>query len=211
MVDRFSINFDELSKTVAKPQNTYRLSDVQHKIEKVAYDLVRFRDNQDTDQLWKIEETADGPMIIALYGEDGQLTSESKSDWDAIPNKQAMHIFYKGEPLAAFSSNELGIPVSEFSVARRWLPKKLASDQDIQRAIFEKLPNSNRIAIAKRFPELKKVAQAQMPNLEPPTTMDVKPTDVTGNAAALAQEVANKCRQLGIDKQALIAALSQVA
>jgi hypothetical protein len=211
MVDRFSINFDELSKTVAKPQNTYRLADVGHKIEKVAYDLVRFRDNQDTDQLWKIEETSDGPVIVALYGDNGQLTSESKTDWDAVPHKQAMHIFYKGEPLAVFSAVDLGIPASEFSVARRWLPKKLASDQGIQKAIFEKLPNSNRVAIAKRFPELTKVAQAQMPNIEPPTTMDVKPADVTGNATALAQEVANKCKQLGIDKQALIAALSQIA
>ncbi len=122
MKDKFTVNFDRLAETVT-PQRAYRLKDVEHRIEKVAYDLVRFRENEDTDQLWKIEDGGDGPVIVALYGEDGSLPKvESKRDWDVIPDKTAMHFYYKGEPLVSLSSAQLGIPESEFNIAGRWLP-----------------------------------------------------------------------------------------
>lgn len=210
MKDRFSVNFDQLSQSIL-PKNTYRLADVEHKIEKVAYDMVRFRDNQDTDQLWKIKETADGPVIVALYGDDGQMTTESKTDWDAVPDKKAMHIFYKGEPLVSLSSSDLGIPVEEFSIVRRWLPNKLANDPDLQKDLFGKIPACSRVAIAKRFPELTKIAQ-QFPNIPDSTqgatdTM-VRPTDIANKAEALANEVLQKCKQQGIAKQEVIEALT---
>lgn len=160
MKDKFTVNFDNLSQTLL-PQTSYRLVDVQHRIEKVAYDLVRFRDNEDTDQLWKIQDGIDGPVIVALYGEDGGLAVEStkeKSNWDALPDKSAMHIYYKGEPLVSLSSKDMGIPETEFNVARRWLPKKLASDESLQKEVFSKLGARSCELICQRFPELRKVA-----------------------------------------------------
>jgi hypothetical protein len=160
MKDKFTVDFDHLNQTLLPQKRAYRLADVEDRIERVAYDLVRFRDNADTDQLWKIEEGTDGPFIVALYGEDGGLkTSESseKKDWEAIPDKKAMHVFYKGEPLVSLSSEELGIPIEEFGVLRRWLPRKLAADQGLQKALLSKVASAGRELIAQRFPELRRV------------------------------------------------------
>ena len=161
MRDKFNVDFDRMAEKLL-PKNAYRLADVEHLIEKVGYDLVRFRDNQDTDQLWKIQEGADGPVIVALYGNDGNLFSESdvqpKNDWEAVPDKTAMHIYYKGEPLVILSAQEMGIPSEELGIARRWLPAKLAGDEDLQQALLSKVATNVRKLIAQRFPELTKVA-----------------------------------------------------
>jgi len=160
MNDKFTVDFDHLTKTLLPQKRAYRLADVEDRIERVAYDLVRFRDNADTDQLWKIEEGSDGPVIVALYGEDGTMkTSESsvKRDWDAIPDKKAVHVFYKGEAIVSLSSQELGIPVEEFDIVRRWLPRKLEADQGLQKELLSKVASSGRELIAQRFPELRKV------------------------------------------------------
>jgi hypothetical protein len=161
MNDKFTVDFDHLTQTLLPQKRAYRLADVEDRIERVAYDLVRFRDNADTDQLWKIEQGTDGdPVIVALYGEDGSLkTSESstKKDWDAIPDKKAVHIFYKGEALVSLSAQELGIPAEEFGLVRRWLPRKLETDSGLQKALLSKVASSGRALIAQRFPELSKV------------------------------------------------------
>lgn len=160
MKDKFTVNFDRLAETVV-PQRAYRLKDVEHRIEKVAYDLVRFRENEDTDQLWKIEDGGDGPVIVALYGEDGSLPnveSSVKRDWEVISDKTAMHFYYKGEPLVSLSSDQLGIPETEFNIAGRWLPQKLASDERFQMLLLNKVNRAGRVHIAQRFPELTKVA-----------------------------------------------------
>ena len=160
MKDKFTVNFDRLAEEVV-PQQVYRLKDVEHRIEKVAYDLVRFRENEDTDQLWKIEEGVDGPVIIALYGDDGSLLkSESniEKQWEVLPDKTAMHFYYKGEPLVSLSSEQLGIPKEEFNIAGRWMPKKLATDERFQSLLLNTINRSGRVHIAQRFPELTKVA-----------------------------------------------------
>jgi hypothetical protein len=160
MKDKFTINFDHLAERVV-PQQTYRLRDVEHRIERVAYDLVRFRENEDTDQLWKIEDGSDGPVIVALYGDDGSLLkteSSTKKVWEVIPDKTAMHFYYKGEPLVSLSSEQLGIPESEFNIAGRWIPQKLASDERFQELLLNTVNRAGRVHIAQRFPELTKVA-----------------------------------------------------
>lgn len=161
MRDKFTVDFDRVAQAVL-PKRAFRLADVEHRLERVAYDLVRFRDNEDTDQLWKVQESPDGPVIVALYGEDGSLITESndkkKGDWEAIPDKKALHIYYKGEPLVSLGSTDIGVPAEEFSLVRRWLPAKLAADESLQTELFGKVSAPVRKLIAQRFPELTKVA-----------------------------------------------------
>lgn len=161
MKDKFTVDFDRLTNTLLPQKKAYRLADVSDRIERVAYDLVRFRDNADTDQLWKIEESVDGPVIVALYGEDGGLKTAEASvkTWDVIPDKKAVHVFYKNEPLLSLSAEELGIPVEEFGILRRWLPRKLEADQGLQKTLLSKIASSGRELIAQRFPELRKVTE----------------------------------------------------
>lgn len=162
MNDKFTVDFNNLAKTLM-PKRAYRYADVEDRVEKVAYDLVRFRENEDTDQLWRIENSDDGPVIVALYGDDGGLSAESEVEpqgWEAVPDKKSMHVFYKGEHLLSLSSEQLGIPAKEFNVARRWIPKKLANDEELQTLLLGKVPVAARRLIAQRFPELTKVAQS---------------------------------------------------
>lgn len=184
MNDKFTVDLNNLAQTVST-ERVYKLSDVQHRIKKVAYDLVRFRDNEDTEQLWKIEERSDGPVIVALYGDDGGLVTESvANDWEAIPDKVAMHIFYKGEPLASLNSKDLGIPTSEFELASTWLPKKLSSDESLQKSLFTKIAKTSRDLISKRFPELTKVAQLNtdpINSFEDEDDVDMMPDETSGN------------------------------
>ena len=172
MIDKFAVDLDSVAQKLM-PSNSHRLADVEHRIEKVAYDLVRFRDNDDTDQLWKIQSTDDGPVIVALYNDNGGLENveseqQDKKDWEAISDKQAMHIYYKGEPLVSLSSQQLGIPEKEFSLVQRWLPNKLAKDEELQQELLGKVSIASRKLIANRFPELTKVASipTEVPTFE---------------------------------------------
>lgn len=164
MRDKFTVDLDRVADSLL-PKRAFRLADVQHRLERVAYDLVRFRDNEDTDQLWRIQDSHDGPVIVALYGDDGSLTAESdtepKNDWEAVPDKMAMHFYYKGEPIISLSSDQLGIPEDEFNLARRWLPKKVAQNEELQQLLFGNVSRPVRKLIAQRFPELTKVAMPE--------------------------------------------------
>lgn len=164
MRDKFTVDLDHMADSLL-PKRAFRLTDVQHRLERVAYDLVRFRDNEDTDQLWRIQDGNDGPVIVALYGDDGSLKAESdtepKSDWEAVPDKTAMHFYYKGEPIISLGSDQLGIPEDEFNLARRWLPKKVAQNEELQRLLLGNASRPVRKLIAQRFPELTKVAMPE--------------------------------------------------
>ena len=190
MKDKFTVDLDKVASNLL-PQRAHRLSDVQDRIERVAYDLVRFRDNQDTDQLWKIQESPEGPVIVALYGDDGALTAQSnaKKDWEAVPNKNAMHIYYKGEPLVSLSAEQLGVPVSEFNIVKRWLPVKLATDENFQTLLLKRVPAPGRRLIAQRFPELTKVASVPnedgLEELTKMITAETKETDLEAFAESI--------------------------
>jgi hypothetical protein len=137
MKEKFTIDFQHLDNRLGKPTK-YKLADVQDRIEKVAYDLVRFRDNDDTPQLWKINKTDEGEVIVALYNEEDSL--KAQSDWEAIPDKTAMQVFYKGEHITSLTESDMGIPAAEFGTVKSWLPKKLASDESLQSLCFLKCP-----------------------------------------------------------------------
>lgn len=161
MDDKFAVDFDNLTQKLL-PKRAYRLSDVADRVEKVGFDLVRFRDNEDTEQLWQVQKNPDGDeVIVALYNDNGEeIKAESsiKKNWEAIPDKKAVHVFYKGEALLSLSSQDLGVPADEFNIVRRWLPRKLETDQNFQRILLSKVANDGRKLIAQRFPELTKVA-----------------------------------------------------
>jgi hypothetical protein len=157
-MEKYSVDYNELCSTVDQPK-AYRLDDVKDKIEKVAFDVVRFRDNDDTDQLWRIDEREDGPVIVALYDEaTGSIRSESteEKNWEALPDKSAscVHVYYKGEPIVRLAAEDLGIPQDEVELAARWLPDRLAEDEDIKRFVMSKIGESARKLVVEAHPEL---------------------------------------------------------
>jgi hypothetical protein len=158
-MEKYSVDYKDLCNDMDAPK-AYRLEDVKDKIERVAFDVVRFRDNEDTDMLWRIDERDDGPVIVALYDEAGSMTSESTDEkkWEALPDKSAgcLHVYYSGDPIVRLAASDLGIPADEVELAARWLPVKLAEDEDIQRFVMSKVHEASRKMLAEAHPELNK-------------------------------------------------------
>ena len=99
----------------------------------------RFRDEDDSTKLWQIQETPEGPVIVAMYDlDEGDSELKSESDWKAIPDKKAgVNVFHKGEAIIRLAVSDFGIPDSEISTLCRWLPKKLAEDSEFRNMIHK--------------------------------------------------------------------------
>lgn len=126
----------------------YKLADVSSRIEKVAFDVVRFKDDDNRANLWQIQSGEDGDYIIALYNEDFR----KESDWEAIVDKKAsiIHIFYKKTELGKLSSQDLGD--LDLERAAQILPQKLASNSQLKNLFLDRLPSKQ--AVLSKFPEL---------------------------------------------------------
>ncbi len=136
-------------------RKVYRLDDVRDKIEKIAFDVVRFKDDDDLSKLWIVHKVDGGEVIVAAYEDDGEGL-EAKSTWKAVPDKAAnIHIFYKGNPVSKIALASLGIPESDAFVVCRTLTNKLGSDRSMLTALLDELPATDRQAFLEKYPELK--------------------------------------------------------
>lgn len=157
-MDKFSLNYESLQSSISQPK-MYKLADVKEKLEKVAFDVVRFMDgSEDIDKLWKIQQADDGnEFIVAMYNDEGTLeASAEKNEWHAAMNKTASHItvFYKGEPLTKVAASAFDANPEEVSALCRHLPKKLATDKSLTMALLNDLSEEERSALRERHPEL---------------------------------------------------------
>lgn len=150
----YSILENKLDKSKKK---VYKLADVQHKIRKVAFDVVRFIDGSDIEGLWKVDKTPDGECIVALYdeGESLEKTASTRSEWKVLLSKQNdLHIFYKNEPIVRLASQDLGIPEDEINLVPSYLPEKLANNSKLVRGLLNHLKESERQELYNKYPEL---------------------------------------------------------
>jgi hypothetical protein len=136
-MDKFSIDYGIIAKGLNK-RRVFKLSEVADRIEKVAFDVVRFKDDDDTTKLWQIQDTPDGKVIVAIYKDDDDAI-KSESEWQALPDKHAnVNIYRNGEPIVRLAAADFGIPKEEISLLCRWLPKKIAEDKRMQEYLISK-------------------------------------------------------------------------
>lgn len=136
-MDKFSFDLGVLDKQINSPK-VYRLADVQDRIEKVAFDVVRFKDDDDSTKLWQIEDTPEGKVIVAIY--DGSASGEKKSvsEWKAIPDKSAgVQVFHKGEAIVRLALKDYGVDEKDVSIFCRWLPKRLGEDAEFRNSLLK--------------------------------------------------------------------------
>lgn len=133
----------------------YRLADVKHRIEKVAFDVVRFKDG-DIDQLWQVQSHDDGDYIVSLYTEPKEEIKVEASAWEVILNKsgQDLNFFYKGEPIVRLAASKLGIAPEDTASVKRYLPSKLANNKTLVSALLKELDVTARANVTRKFPEL---------------------------------------------------------
>lgn len=160
-MDKYSLNYESLQSSMTQPK-MYKLSDVQDKIEKVAFDVVRFMDgSEDIDKLWKIHQNDDGnEFIVAMYDDHALQASADdnieKNAWHAALNKAASHVtvFYKGEPITKVAASEIDASPEEVSALCRHLPQRLATENGLVLALLNDLSEEERSALKERHPEL---------------------------------------------------------
>lgn len=152
-MSKFTVNYDALHAQFNKRK--FKLADVQHKIKKVAFDIVRFKDDDNSANLWQIQSADDGDYIVALYDEE-QVKTASHKVWAVdIDNLSGnLDIFYKNDHLISIACNKLGIPSSELDEVKSYLPSKLASNKKLVSCLIREMKDSAQKEVAKKYPEL---------------------------------------------------------
>jgi hypothetical protein len=150
----FSIDYQQLENVIYK--KAYRLSEVQDRLERVAFDVVRFSDQDDGANLWQINQADDGEYIVALYEEKPEDTAKTASPWEVMVStaSQTLSFFYKGEPITKLAFNQLGIPASEVGLAKKYLPKSLTENKSLVVKLLANLRDENRKQLLAKYPEL---------------------------------------------------------
>lgn len=138
------------------PKRKYKLAEVRERLVKVAFDVVRFKDD-DNLNLWKIESGQDGEYIVALYEDttpEQVKTAKLNNKWSSIQSNDSIIVSYANVPVAKFSAQELNMDVSELNFATSFLPKKLAENATLRQSLLKKISPDFRQNLTSQFPEL---------------------------------------------------------
>jgi len=151
-MNKYAIDYTKLEKDLSAPK-VFRLKDVEHRLEKVAFGTVRFMDaNEDIDGLREIQNTDDGDVIIAKYDYDEQNMT-SQSSWDVIPDSRGktMNVFYKGEPVVRLASPLDGEELSQMCKNASF---RLENDENFRSLLLDEVDTSEKAQLFNKFPEL---------------------------------------------------------
>lgn len=153
-MSKFAVDYSNLEQKVYK--KAHKLSDVKNRIERVAFDVVRFSDGDDSSKLWQVQSADDGEYIVALYDEQDEPLKTVASDWEIALNKTSaiIDVYYKGDPIVRVAASKLGIPVNELSFVAKYLPAKLAENKKLATALISEASNEVRQEIYNKYPEL---------------------------------------------------------
>lgn len=150
-MSRFSLNYSNLENKIYK--KAYKLSEVQDQLESVAFDIVKFKDNDSGANLWQIQSADDGEYIVALYQPDEDKVA-NLWDVDIVKSAGDLQISYKGDPILRVSAAKIGIAKEELSKVKSYLPEKLANNKKLVTALLKELDSKNKEMILKKYPEL---------------------------------------------------------
>lgn len=153
-MDKFAVDYQVLGQKMTE-RKVYRFEDVKDRLVKVAFDVVRFREDDNIDGLWQIQATDDGELIVAMYEEEPGLESKS-NDWAAVADKtgSVINVFYKTEPVMKFAASSVGI--EDVSNLVETLPKSLSENTNLRQAMLNELPLEEKAALLAKYPELNK-------------------------------------------------------
>ena len=152
-MDKHSVNYEYMNKKLSQKKH-FKFNDVKDRLIKVAFDVVKFKDNDNIDGLWQVQSSDDGEVIVALYEETPKL--EAKSSWSAVADKTAsyVHVFYKNEPVVKLASSDLGISKEDSVSFVENLPKILAENVGIRSSLLNELSAEDKKSFITKYPEL---------------------------------------------------------
>ena len=152
-MSKFSINYSKLENKIYK--KAYRFEDVKDRLETVAFDIVKFKNDDVGANLWQVQSSDDGEYIVAMYQSDDEEEKKA-SLWDVAINKIAgnVQISYKGDPLVKIASTKLGIPNNELDKIKDYLPTKLANNKKLVQSLLNELSFMSKQVVLNKYPEL---------------------------------------------------------
>jgi len=155
-MSKHSIDYSALDNRLNK--KSYKLSDVKDRIEKVAFDVVRFKDS-DADKiagLWQIQNSEDGDYIISLYDDSNETikTASVKGDWEVVPASGNLQFFYKGDPLLKTAALSIGLSKEDINALSKSLPKKMSQDKRLVSLVLNQLDSASKQSVLNKYPEL---------------------------------------------------------
>lgn len=151
-MSKFSVDYSSLENKLYK--KAYKLSDVKHRLEKVAFDIVKFKDGDNAANLWQIQQADDGEYIVAMYSEDVEVKTASDWEVDVIKTAGELQISYKGDPIVRIASAKLGLPRPELDKVSSYLPSKLAENKKLVKSLLNELPVATKKSVLNKYPEL---------------------------------------------------------
>ena len=147
------IDYNALDRTLNK--KAYRLSDVKDKIEKVAFDVVRFKDSDKGAELWQIQSSEDGDYIVSIYEEKEEtIKTASANNWEVINSSGNLQFFYKGDPIAKVSSSSLGFSAEDSKLIVKHLGKKMGENKKLVNLLLGQVEDVAKEKILNKYPEL---------------------------------------------------------
>jgi hypothetical protein len=152
-MSKFQINYSVLGESIRK--TAYRLEDVKDRIERVAFDVVKFKDDDNGANLWQVQSADDGDYIVSIYDPESDDIKVA-SDWSVSINKISgdLQVSYKGDPLVRVAYSKLGIPRNELNKAEQYLPSKLAENKKLVNSLLNELGESAKKEVLSKYPEL---------------------------------------------------------
>lgn len=158
-MDKHSVNFVTLADKVYKRK--YLVSEVADRIEKVAFDIVKFKESDDRANLWQVVTGEDGNQyIISRYDNADDVektaTASVKNPWSvhksSLSNK--LDISYKNEYIASITASHLGIKEGELNKVASYLPNSLNENKKLVSALLNDLGMSAKKDLVSKYPEL---------------------------------------------------------
>lgn len=147
------IDYSTLDRVVNK--RSYRLSEVKDQIEKVAFDVVRFKDSDKGADLWQIQSSDDGDYIVSLYEESEEnVKTASVKTWEVVASGNNVHFFYKGDSIAKVSATSLGFSNEDAKVMSRHLGRKMGENKRLVKLLLGQVEESAKQNILNKYPEL---------------------------------------------------------
>ena len=162
-MEKYSVNLGELGNSF-REKKSFRVKELdESKIEKVAFDIVRFVNTDNLSGLWQVKKCDDGDYIVATYDsenapEQEQTKTSGKIDWAVESDKkhEKLSVYYKDTPVAKLSVADLGIPTNDVQTVCEYLPSKLASNDRLRDGLIADLTDEERKILFKAHPELSK-------------------------------------------------------
>jgi len=153
MLKKNGIDYSKLEDKIFK--KSYRFEDVKDRLEAVAFDIVKFKDDDKSAQLWQVQSADDGNYIVSLYQQDEEI-EKSANLWEVAINKTAnqLQISYKGDPIVKVAASKLGIPNDEIGTIPEYLPNKLAESKKLVKSLLNELSSASKEEVLKKYPEL---------------------------------------------------------